>query len=164
MEGEIRNTLPKKERLCGKTAISKLLAKGRHGNVPGLRYLYLADNGSDVSRIMISVPKKSFKRAVKRNLLKRRIRESWRKQKHMLSIEGNIDILFMYAVKEVLSYEEVYAAVGKIIENLNVRYGAKPIAASEEPSPVSSAGSCSGDNGTEALSVIQSAPEFQSAE
>ena len=62
------------------------------------------------------------------------------------------------------TYEEVHAAVGKIIENLNVRYGAKPIAASEEPSPVSSAGSCSGDNGTEALSVIQSAPEFQSAE
>lgn len=82
----------------------------------------------------------------------------------MLSVEGNIDILFMYAVKEVLSYEEVHAAVGQIIENLNVRYGAKPIAASEEPSPVSSAGSCYGGNGTEALSASQSAPEFQSAE
>ena len=121
MEGEIRNTLPKKERLCGKTAISKLLAKGRHGNVPGLRYLYLADNGSDVSRIMISVPKKSFKRAVKRNLLKRRIRESWRKQKHMLSSQGGVDILFMYPSKEIMSYEDIYAAVGKVIESLNVR-------------------------------------------
>ena len=164
MDGVIRNTLPKKERLCGKTAISTLLAKGKHGNVPGLRYLCLRRTDAEVDRIMVSVPKKSFKRAVKRNLLKRRIRESWRKQKHMLSIEGNIDILFMYAVKEVLSYEEVHAAVGQIIENLNVRYGAKPIAASEEPSQVSSAGSCSGDNGTEALSASQSAPEFQSAE
>lgn len=122
MEGEIRNTLPKKERLCGKTAISKLLAKGRHGNVPGLRYLYLADNGSDVSRIMISVPKKSFKRAVKRNLLKRRIRESWRKQKHMLSSRSGMDILFMYPSKEIMSYEEIYSSVGKVIEALNVRY------------------------------------------
>ena len=121
MEGEIRNTLPKKERLCGKTAISKLLAKGRHGNVPGLRYLFLADNGSDVSRIMISVPKKSFKRAVKRNLLKRRIRESWRKQKHMLSSRSGMDILFMYPSKEIMSYEEIYAAVGKVIESLNAR-------------------------------------------
>ena len=73
---------------------------------------------------MVSVPKKSFKRAVKRNLLKRRIRESWRRQKHMLSVEGNLDILFMYAVKEVLTYEEIYAAVGQIIENLNAKYGA----------------------------------------
>ena len=123
MEGEARNTLPKKERLCGKTAISKLLAKGKHGSVPGLRYLCLYGNEAEVTRMMVSVPKKSFKRAVKRNLLKRRIRESWRKQKQMLSVEGNLDILFMYAVKEVLSYEEIYAAVGQIIENINSKYG-----------------------------------------
>ena len=74
---------------------------------------------------MVSVPKKSFKRAVKRNLLKRRIRESWRKQKHMLAVEGKLDILFMYAVKEVLSYDEIYAAVGQIIDSLNSRFGPK---------------------------------------
>ena len=125
MEREVRNTLPKKERLCGKTAISKLLAKGKHGNVPGLRYLCLYGTDAEVSRMMVSVPKKSFKRAVKRNLLKRRIRESWRRQKHMLSLEGNLDILFMYSVKEVLSYEDIFAAVGQIIEALNVRYASK---------------------------------------
>ena len=124
MEGEIRNTLPKKERLCGKTAISELLAKGKHGNVPGMRYLCLRRKDAELTRIMVSVPKKSFKRAVKRNLLKRRIRESWRRQKHMLSVDGNLDILFMYSVKEILTYEEIYAAVGQIIENLNARYGA----------------------------------------
>ena len=125
MEGETRNTLPKKERLCGKTAISKLLAKGKHGSVPGLRYLYLYGTDAEVTRMMVSVPKKSFKRAVKRNLLKRRIRESWRKQKHMLAVEGNLDILFMYSVKEVLPYEDIHAAVGQIIENINSRYGAE---------------------------------------
>ena len=125
MEGEIHNTLPKKERLCGKTAISKLLAKGKHGSVPGLRYLCLYGTDAEVTRMMVSVPKKSFKRAVKRNLLKRRIRESWRKQKHMLAVEGNLDILFMYPVKEIISYEEIYAAVGQVIENINSRYGAE---------------------------------------
>ena len=125
MEGEIRNTLPKAERLCGKTAISKLLAKGKHGSVPGIRYqcLYGTDSGSN--RIVVSVSKKFFKRAVKRNLLKRRIRESWRKQKHALKLEGNLDILLMYSVKEVLSYEEICSAVGQIIENLNSRYGSR---------------------------------------
>ncbi|MBR2162378.1 MAG: ribonuclease P protein component [Bacteroidales bacterium] len=123
MEGEARNTLPKKERLCGKTAISKLLAKGKHGSVPGLRYLCLYGSDAEVTRMMVSVPKKSFKRAVKRNLLKRRVRESWRRQKHMLALEGNIDILFIYPSKEILSYEEIYTAVGQVIDNLNSKYG-----------------------------------------
>lgn len=126
MEGEIHNTLPKKERLCGKTAISKLLAKGKHGSVPGIRYQCLYGTDSGVNRIVVSVSKKFFKRAVKRNLLKRRIRESWRKQKHMLTLDGNLDILLIYSVKEILSYEEIYTAVGQIIENLNERFGQKP--------------------------------------
>lgn len=117
--------LPKRERLCGKTAVSRLLAKGKHGNVPGLRYLCLYGTEAEVSRMMVSVPKKSFKRAVKRNLLKRRIRESWRRQKHMLALEENLDILFIYPSKEILSYEEIYVAVGKVIEALNSRYGSK---------------------------------------
>ena len=126
MEGEIHNTLPKKERLCGKTAISKLLAKGKHGSVPGIRYQCLYGTDSGVNRIVVSVSKKFFKRAVKRNLLKRRIRESWRKQKHMLTLDGNLDILLIYSVKEILSYEEIYTAVGQIIENLNERFGQNP--------------------------------------
>lgn len=121
MDGTYRNTLPKKERLYGKTGISRLLADGKHGSVSGLRYLCLHRTDAEVNRIMVSVPKKSFKRAVKRNLLKRRIRESWRKQKHMLSLQGGVDILFMYPSKEIMSYEDIYAAVGKVIESLNAR-------------------------------------------
>ena len=115
---EIRHTLPKKERLCGKTAISTLLAKGRHGKVPGLRYCLNPDSGAEDNRIMVSVPKKMFKRAVKRNLLKRRIRESWRRQKHNLDGLNGYDILFTYSLKEILSYEEIYEAVGKVVEKV----------------------------------------------
>lgn len=118
VNGPVPNTLPKKERLCGKTGIGKLLAEGRHGNVTGLRCVYLAGNGSDCNRIMVSVPKKLFKRAVKRNLLKRRIRESWRRQKHDLKIQGT-DILFIYPTKEIQTYEQIFAAVGQIIEKIN---------------------------------------------
>ena len=119
MEQQTRNTLPKKERLCGKTGISMLLAKGKHGNVEGLRYLCRKGTGNDVNRFMVSVPKKLFKRAVKRNLLKRRIRECYRKQKHNLTIENGLDVLFMYSTKEILSYEQIYAAVGQIIDKIN---------------------------------------------
>lgn len=154
MEGEVRNTLPKKERLCGKTAISKLLAKGKHGSVPGIRWQCLYGTESGVNRIVVSVSKKFFKRAVKRNLLKRRIRESWRKQKHMLALDGNFDILLIYSVKEILSYEEIYSSIGQVIDALNAKYGPKtPVVASEEHSPASPAGYSSDDNGTEVISA-----------
>ena len=118
MENQIRHTLPKKERLCGKTGISKLLANGKHGNIPGFRFCYLSGNELEYNRIMVSVPKKLFKRAVKRNLLKRRIRESWRLQKETLNTVG-VDILFTYSTKEILKFEDIQAAVAKIIEKIN---------------------------------------------
>jgi ribonuclease P protein component len=118
LDSQTQNTLPKRERLCGKTNIGILLAKGKHGNVPGLRFLYMNNNGSQTNRIMVSVPKKMFKRAVKRNLLKRRIRESWRKQKHNLQTTGT-DILFIYPTKEIQSYEQIYTCVEQIIEKIN---------------------------------------------
>ena len=68
---------------------------------------------------MVSVPKKLFKRAVKRNLLKRRIRESWRKLKHQLNTDKGMDILFMYSTKDILTYQEIYAQVEAVIEKLN---------------------------------------------
>ena len=123
MEANASYTFQKSERLCGKTLISELLAKGKHGNVPGMRYLVRKNTGCEHARILVSVPKKIFKRAVKRNLCKRRIREAWRKQKHMLTCENGVDILFMYSSKEILDYQTIYTAIGQIIEKIN---GVKP--------------------------------------
>ena len=122
METSASNTLSKKERLCGKSSISRLLAEGKHGSVPGIRYLCLNNTGSEKVRIMVSVPKKLFKRAVKRNLLKRRIRESYRRQKSTLIPGQGIDILFMYSTKDILTYEEIYTAVGEILGKVNRKY------------------------------------------
>ena len=119
VDGSTANTLPKKERLCGKKGIERLLARGRHGNAGPMRYIYLSDNGQERSRILVSVPKKLFKRAVKRNLLKRRIRESWRRLKHSFNGEKGMDILFMYSAKEILTYQEIYSCMEGIIDRLN---------------------------------------------
>jgi len=122
VEAEAPNTsFPKQERLCGKTAIARLLAEGRHGSIAGMRFIYLTDNGMGHARLMISVPKKNFKRAVKRNLLKRRIRESWRRQKNLLQAETGVDILIMYSTKEIMPYEQVYQSVGQILEKVDTR-------------------------------------------
>lgn len=120
MEGVTANTsFPKKERLCGKAAISKLLAQGRHASVPGMRFLYMTETGNEHARLLISVPKKIFKRAVKRNLYKRRIRESWRRLKHQLNRECGVDILIIYSSKELLTYEEIYTGIEQIIDKIN---------------------------------------------
>ena len=113
------NTLPKKERLCGKRGIDRLLARGRYGNAGDIRYIYADKSGEEYNRILISVPKKLFKRAVKRNLLKRRIRESWRRLKHNLQTQSGTDILFIYSTKEVLTYQDISALIENIIERIN---------------------------------------------
>ena len=119
MENKVANTLPKKERLCGKKGIESLLARGKHGNTGAIRYIYTLDNGENYNRVLISVPKKLFKRAVKRNLLKRRIRESWRRLKSNLDTGSGTDILFMYSTKEILSYQEIYDCIFGIVTRLS---------------------------------------------
>ena len=112
------NTLPKSERLCGKNDISMLLAKGKFVKADAFSCCY-RDNSLGYSRIMISVSKKFFKRAVKRNLLKRRIREAYRLQKSLLSGTTGTDLLFIYRTKEILSSAQIHTAVGQILEKVN---------------------------------------------
>ena len=102
-------TLPKSERLCGLTAVGTLFEHGKGLSVGCLRVKYLPreDSPEEPARIVVSVPKRSFKRAVKRNLLKRRIRESYRRQKSILP--AGVDVLFIYTLPTVLPYDAVYA-------------------------------------------------------
>ena len=113
MDGVAAHTLPKEERLSGRSAVSALLSTGRYGVAGPLKYCYTRGNGLAYSRILISVPKRSFKRAVKRNLLKRRIRESYRLQKALLG--PGVDILFIYTPKEVLPFAAIHAAMGEAL-------------------------------------------------
>ena len=116
MDLSLGNTLSKSERLYCRKDISELLARGKYGNLPGMRYCIRKETGAPQNRILVSVPKKYFKRAVKRNLLKRRIRESFRLQKSALPSGGGVDIMFIYNTKEVLSFSEIKSLVGQVLE------------------------------------------------
>ena len=110
-------TLPKTERLSGTKAVSELFGRGTGGVCGCLRYKYLMrDEPSAPSRIVVSVPKRSFKRAVKRNLLKRRIREAYRRRKELLG--PGFDVVFIYVHQEVLPYEVIYEDMGKLLREI----------------------------------------------
>ena len=106
-------TLPKSERLCGATAVADLFEHGKGISEGCFRCKYLLREGEAPSRIVISVPKRNFKRAVKRNLLKRRIREAYRRQKSLLG--AGTDVLFIYTLREVLPYEAIYADMTAVL-------------------------------------------------
>ncbi len=108
-------TLPKSERLSGLTAVSALFERGKGLSSGCLRCKYIPTQ-ADASRIVVSVPKRLFKRAVKRNLLKRRIREAYRRQKGLIS--APVDILFIYTAPEVLPYEVIYADMTAILQKI----------------------------------------------
>lgn len=119
MKGQAVHTLSKEERLCGKNDISRLLKDGKYGFSSLFRYCVLRDNGLEYNRFMVSVPKKSFKRAVKRNLLKRRIRESYRLLKSEYAGGCHVDILFIYSPKEVIGFKEIYSDVGNVLRRIS---------------------------------------------
>lgn len=113
------HTLKKEERLHGKNDIATLLAKGRYGDEHFIRYRYIKDSDSGRNRMMVSVSKRFFKRAVKRNLLKRRIRESYRLMKHLLPEKGGIDILFIYNTNEVRTFADISEAMERILKKIS---------------------------------------------
>lgn len=111
--------LPKSERLCGLKAVGELFQTGKSASAGCLRCKYLLREDGEASCIVVSVPKRSFKRAVKRNLLKRRIRESYRRQKALLG--PGVDILFIYTAAEVLPYEVIYADMATLLQGVFAR-------------------------------------------
>lgn len=117
MDIPLANTLPKEERLCGKTNVSALIAGGKWNSTTHFRFCWRKGKEGTPNRIMVSVPKKLFKRAVKRNLLKRRIREAYRTRKSILEATG-VDILFQYNHDELLSFADICTEIEAILNRI----------------------------------------------
>ena len=121
------NALPKCERLCSLRALRRLFEEGRSGFVYPFRYTYLTEESTSPSvEVLFSVPKRNHKRANKRNLLKRRMREAYRLNSAELKSEvqsrGNaLDIALVYSSKEILPSKTIAHAITKILAEVAQR-------------------------------------------
>ena len=108
------NSFSKSEHLCGDKRITRLYTQGDAFIAYPLRVVFLIEPKSDSesSSVLVSVPKKRFKRAVKRNKLKRLMREAYRKNKQLMTEilvekELQIHIAFNYVSDEVMDFAAV---------------------------------------------------------
>lgn len=119
-------TFSKAERLNSKKIIDKLFEKGSEKTssvfLYPFRVVYLPQNNDEnnLVSIIISVSKRSFKKAVDRNTLKRRIKEAYRLNKNLIySSKPSIlpaHIAFIYVGKEILPYIVIEAKMKEVLK------------------------------------------------
>ena len=120
------NGLCKAERLHRKLIIDRMFAGGnaRSFSIYPLRIVYMpADELDATASVLISVPKKRFKRAVKRNYIKRQIREGYRLNKHdlcaLLATKGQkLAIAFIYQSDELCPTAEIADTVHLLLTRI----------------------------------------------
>ncbi len=126
-------SFPKSDRLCSHILIEKLFTKGKSFVCYPFRVIYYStDLPSDIeSQVLFSVSKKRFKRAVHRNLLKRRCREAYRLNRNDFKLfleDSNQQIIFacVYISGEQLNYSSIEKGIKKTLVKLQKVLRQKP--------------------------------------
>ncbi|HOV83894.1 MAG TPA: ribonuclease P protein component [Paludibacteraceae bacterium] len=119
-------SFPKSERLHSKIKINRLFTEGKSFIVYPLKIFYNFEPSEEFNVcILISVPKKQFKKAVRRNRIKRLIRETYRLNKGIIfekfsQRKFQIQLAFVYVANEEMDFhklnEKIKIALQKLIE------------------------------------------------
>ena len=122
-------TFKKEERLSRKKIIESLFADGISFNQFPFKVVWLEYplDGKYPVQVLISVPKRKFKRAVDRNLLKRRIREAYRKNKESLygylkEKDKTCVLALLYISSEIASYKEIEEKIIVVLKRCKSEY------------------------------------------
>lgn len=123
------HTLTKRERLCSMKLTDRLFnGAGSHSMATfPLRVVWMEKEREGCEspvQMLVSVSKRHFKRAVKRNRVKRQLREAYRMTKHSLyeklehTPQRVIIMAFIWLSDELYSSEEVTSRMSKLIQRL----------------------------------------------
>lgn len=116
--------LCKAERLCNRAVVGELFRKGESFVSYPYRVVYRIRQGEEqvpALRFMVSVGKKYSKRAVRRNLIKRRTKEAFRLNKsvfYQYPAALSIDSCYIYIAKEEEQYDVIEHGIRKAIRKL----------------------------------------------
>lgn len=120
-------TLRKRERMVSQKLIETLFGGGSSLSMAAypLRVVYMKTNrqyGDVPVQLLISVPKKRFKHAVDRNLVKRQVREAFRQHKQVvydaLPEDEMVLMAFVWLSQEHYSSQEVEKRVVSLLKRM----------------------------------------------
>ena len=107
-------TLKKEERLCSQKVLGELFTSGESFLVYPLKIVFLKTDALQPTPVQaaFAVSKRNFKRAVKRNLMKRRMREAYRLNKPTLydelaAKELHIAAMFIFIGKDIAEFAAI---------------------------------------------------------
>ncbi|MCS5491993.1 ribonuclease P protein component [Algoriphagus limi] len=115
--------LPKTERLHSQKSIKELFDKGSSFFLYPFKVLYLVkdleEHSSAPNQILFSVSKRKIKKATGRNLMKRRMREAYRINKHLLSNSSRqLFIGLLYVSSEAMDFKSLEEKTKKVLERI----------------------------------------------
>ncbi|TRO67393.1 ribonuclease P protein component [Christiangramia sabulilitoris] len=113
----------KQERLKSKKLIDSLFIEGKSIKSFPLKLVYtsIEEVEGRVLKTGVSVPKKLIKTAVKRNRIKRLMREVFRKNKYLVTsdLSSSHAFMFIYISREEMPYDKLEASMIKLLKNFS---------------------------------------------
>ena len=110
------------EKLKSKILINRVFAEGKSLSHFPLKLVYLPLEQPEASsnKTAVSVPKRSFKRAVDRIHLKRLMREAFRKNKYLVNSNGRtFAFMFIYIGKQKEDYLKIFEATQELLKKFS---------------------------------------------
>ncbi len=97
----------------------KIYSDGTKFSVNLFRVHFMENATEEDDKLIISVPKRNFKRAVKRNLIRRRTREAFRLSKSGYPSTQGKHVMFVYTSKEVALYDEIIKSINNALGKIS---------------------------------------------